>query len=337
MNPLVLDPIWLDRVPGIALGRVSSSTIETQVFGLRAWEPQREPLTLDTLYDLASLTKVVFTTTVILQLIEEGRLELSTRIQTILPDFVHAATTVADLLTHQSGLPADDPNYKHCEDARSLRHFVLTHPLSTAPNTQVIYTDFGFLILGWVIETLDGPLDAVLERRINQRLGIQDLCFRPSDPMRCAPTEITAQRGVIRGIVHDGKAYLNGGLSGNAGCFGSVVALCRFAQSFLDKKEVLLSNTTLKLLRQTHTNGLDHVRTLGWYRHDPSCSFGQFVSADCLFHTGFSGTSITIDFEKDLALVILTNRIHPSRENPHIVALRNTLHDAVFSDISVNL
>lgn len=326
-----IDPIWLDHVPGIAVGVVTPNTMELQFNGCKAWEPERETLTSDTLYDLASLTKVVFTTTVILQLIEEGRLALTTRIQSILPEYIHPETTVGDLLTHQSGLPADDPAYKQCRDAAALRHFVLSHSLTYTPRTQVVYTDFGFLILGWVIESIEGPLDEVLNRRIKQRLGLRDLCFRPNDPQRCAPTERTTHRGLIRGSVHDGKAYLMGGIAGNAGCFSTLSDLCRFAQSFLDEKYSLLSKTTFDLLRQTHTQGLDHVRTLGWYRHDPSCAFGHLISEDCLFHTGFSGTSIAIDFERQVAVVILTNRVHPLRDNPFIQPIRNSLHDAVFS------
>ena len=338
MNPLpIIDPVWLDKVPGIALGVVTPSTLQTHVVGRRSIEPQPEPLTEDTLFDLASLTKVIFTTTVILQLIEEGRLTLETPIQSILADYVHPQTTIADLLTHQSGLPADDPLYRRCADAQALRTFVLTHPLTYSPNHQVVYTDFGFLILGWVIERLDGPLDEVLHRRINDRLGLTDLCFLPQDPMRCAPTENSAQRGLIRGVVHDGKANKMGGVAGNAGCFSTLHDVCRFAQSFLDGQHRLLSEGSLAVLRQTQTLGLDHVRTYGWYRHDPSCAFGQHMSPDCLFHTGFSGTSIAIDFERQLAVVILTNRIHPSRDNPHIQALRHHLHDAVLTWFDENL
>ena len=326
-----LEALIPDQIPGIAIGIVTPTSITTEVVGYAALVPQREPLRLQTRFDLASLTKVVITTPIILQLIDEGRLSFSTPIQSILPEYVHAQTTIGDLLTHQSGLPADDPNYKTCKDAAALRHFTLTHPLSVAPRTHVIYTDFGFLILGWVIEALEGPLDAVAKRRIAQPLGCSTLGYSPDDPLTCAPTEVSPTRGLIRGVVHDGKAFLMQGVAGNAGCFATLQDVCVFTQSFLDDRQRGVSNASIAQLRQTHTVGLDFKRTWGWYRHDPSCAFGQHVSEDCLFHTGFTGTSITIDFAKHVGLVILTNRIHPTRDNPHITAIRNAVHDAVFS------
>ena len=329
---------WIPKhIPGIAIGIVTPDSVSTQIYGDRAWIPEREPLTLDTRFDLASLTKVVVTTTIVLQLIEEGRLSLETTIQSILPDYRHPMTTIHDLLTHQSGLPADDPAYRHCVDATALRQFTLTHPLSVQPRTQVIYTDFGFLILGWVIEALEGPLNLLTQRRIVQPLGLRALGYSPKDPSVCAPTEVTSARGVIRGVVHDGKAFKMGGVAGNAGCFATLDDVCTFVQSFLDGHHRLLLDQSLRVLRQTHTKGLDHVRSLGWYRHDPGFSFGHRVREDCLFHTGFTGTSITIDFKRRIGLVLLTNRIHPSRDNPHITAIRNALHDEVFSSFPLNL
>lgn len=338
----MIESAWIeslipDQIPGIAIGIITPTTITTQYHGFRALIPSREVLTPETRFDLASLTKVVVTTTIVLQLIEEGTLTLDTTIQSILPAFLHPTLTIRDLLTHQSGLPADDPAYRRCIDAQALKQFTLTHPLSVQPRTQVIYTDFGFLILGWVIEALEGPLDQVTQRRIAAPLGLSSFGYLPADPNVCAPTEVTATRGVIRGVVHDGKAFLMNGVAGNAGCFATLSDVCTFVQSFMDKKHRLLNETSIALLRQNHTKGRDHVRSLGWYRHDPSCAFGHFVSEDCLFHTGFTGTSITIDFEQQIGLVLLSNRIHPSRDNPHITAIRNSLHDAIFSKLSRNL
>ncbi len=336
IDPALLESLIPDQIPGLAIGLVTPTSMSTQIAGYRALVPDRELLTIDTRFDLASLTKVVVTTTIILQLIDEGRLSLDTTIQSILPNYIHPVTTIHDVLTHQSGLPADDPAYRQCADAQVLRQFTLTHPLSVQPRSHVIYTDFGFLILGWVIEALEGPLDRVTQRRIAQPLGCS-LGFLPKDPMNCAPTEDSPTRGVIRGVVHDGKAFKMNGVAGNAGCFATLGDVCTFVQSFLDGRHRLLGANALSLLRQTHTKGLDHERTLGWYRHDPSCAFGQFVSEDCLFHTGFTGTSITIDFERQIGLVLLTNRVHPHRDNASITPIRNLLHDQVFSKFPVNL
>ena len=336
IDPALLESLIPDQIPGIAIGVVTPTSVSTHIAGFRALVPEREALTISTRFDMASLTKVVVTTTIILQLIDVGRLSLDTTIQSILPDYIHPQTTIHDLLTHQSGLPADDPAYRQCVDAQALKHFTLTHPLSVQPRTQVIYTDFGFLILGWVIEAVEGPLDQITQRRIAEPLGCT-LGFLPRDPLECAPTEVTTARGVIRGIVHDGKAFKMDGVAGNAGCFATLEDLCTFVQSFLDGRYRLLSARSLALLRQTHTKGLDHDRTLGWYRHDPSCAFGQYVSDDCLFHTGFTGTSISIDFERQIGLVLLTNRVHPYRDNASITPIRNRVHDQVFSKFPINL
>jgi len=315
------------RVPCIALGFLTSSSIDTWISGNRALVPQMEKLTEDTIFDMASLTKVIVTTTLILKLIEEGHLSLGTKVSAILPDFKHPEITVLHLLTHTSGLAADHKGYKdHC-GKEALRSFIMELPLSELPNTKVIYTDFGFILLGFMIEVLMGPIDVCAKKYIFDPLEMKDSAYCPLDRNRCAPTENSAQRGVIRGIVHDGKAFCLGGVSGNAGVFSTLKDTLSFAKSILTDDERLLKNTTKALLHHTYTASLDHQRTLGWYKHDDSCSFGTQASQDILYHTGFSGTSIYIDFERHLAIIVLTNRVHPNRDNEHIQPIRSMIHD----------
>ena len=325
-----IDEITLaQRVPCIALGFLTSTSSETWISGNRSLFPHIEKLTEDTLFDMASLTKVIVTSTLILKLIEEGHLSLVTKVNTILSDFKHPEITVLHLLTHTSGLAADHKGYKdHC-GKEALRSFIMSLPLTEVPNTKVIYTDFGFILLGYMIEVLMGPLDISAKKYIFDPLGMNDTGYRPNDRNRCAPTENNPQRGLIRGIVHDGKAYCSDQVSGNAGIFSSLKDTMAFAKMILSDDERVLKNSTKALLHTTYTASLDHQRTLGWYRHDESCSFGSLASQDVLYHTGFSGTSIYIDFERQLAIVLLTNRIHPNRDNDQIQPIRSMIHDVL--------
>jgi len=323
-----IDEITLaQRVPCIALGFLTSKSNETWISGNRSLVPQIEKLTVDTIFDMASLTKVIVTTTLILKLIEDGHLSLETKINSILSDFKHPEITVLHLLTHTSGLAADHKGYKdHC-GKEALRAFIMDLPLIEVPNTKVIYTDFGFILLGFIVEAFMGPLDECAKICIFEPLGMKDSGYRPLDRNRCAPTENSAHRGLIRGIVHDGKAFCLGEVSGNAGVFSTLKDTLKFAKMILSEDERVLKNSTKALLHTTYTSSLDHQRTLGWYRHDESCSFGTMASQDVLYHTGFSGTSIYIDFERDLAIVLLTNRVHPHRDNDQIQTIRSLIHD----------
>jgi CubicO group peptidase (beta-lactamase class C family) len=323
-----IDEITLAQsVPCIALGFLTSSSMETWISGHRALIPQLEELTEDTLFDMASLTKVMVTTTSILKLIEEDLLSLETKVDSTLTDFKHPEITVLHLLTHTSGLAADHKGYRdHC-GKEALRSFIMDLPLSEIPDTKVVYTDFGFILSGFMIEVLMGPLDLSSKRVIFEPLGMKDSGYCPIDRQRCAPTENSAQRGLIRGIVHDGKAFCLDQVSGNAGIFSNLKDTLIFTKSILSDDERVLKNSTKALLHTTYTASLDHQRTLGWYRHDDACSFGSLASQDVLYHTGFSGTSIYIDFERHLAIVLLTNRVHPSRDNDHIQSIRSMIHD----------
>lgn len=318
-------------VPCIALGIVTPDFEDRWISGNKTLIPNPIPLAHTDLFDLASLTKVIVTTTLILKLMEEGTLTLETKVASILPDFNHPNITIFHLLTHTSGLCADHKDYKTHIGKDSMRAFIMSLPLDEAPFTKVIYTDFGFILLGLIAETFLGSLDQAAKRLIFDPLSMHDTDYRPSDKARCVASEITVQRGLIQGVVHDGKAFNMGEVSGNAGLFSTLNDMMIFARMMLTQDERVLKNTTKSLLRKTYTETLDHQRTLGWYRHDESCSFGTLASQDILYHTGFTGTSIVLDFTRQVAIVILTNRIHPSRDNDRIQTLRQELHDTVFT------
>ena len=296
-------------VPCIALGIVTADTEACWISGSKTLIPQPIPLSPNDLFDFASLTKVIVTTTLILKLIEEGTVTLETKVSAILPDFTHNHITILHLLTHTSGLCADHKGYKEHIGKASMRAFIMSLPLEEVPFTKVIYTDFGFILLGWIAETFLGPLDEAAKRVIFDPLGMIHTQYRPLDKTRCVASEVTVQRGLIQGIVQDGKAFNMGEVSGNAGLFSTLKDMMIFAKMMLTQDERVLKNTTKALLRKTYTESLDHQRTLGWYRHDDSCSFGSLASEDVLYHTGFSGTSILID--------IYPSNGHRDPDQPH--------------------
>jgi len=324
----VMDEITArEDVPCIGLGFLSLTQQDMWISGFKSLIPNKEAIQMDTIFDMASLTKVMVTSTLILKLIEEGKLKLETKVSSILEDFSQQEVTIVQLLSHTSGLPSDDKGYRnHCSKI-ALRKFIMGLPFVYEPGTQVLYSDFGFILLGFIIESFMGALDEAAQQVIFDPLNMKDTCFKPQAKDRCAPTEDHPTRGLLKGVVHDGKAFCMGEVSGNAGLFSTLSDTMTFARMLLSDDERVLKNSTKALLHTSTTEQLNFNRTLGWFRNDPSWCFGPLVSQDVLYHTGFSGTSIYIDFDCQIAIVVLTNRVHPSRDNDKIKTVRATLHN----------
>ena len=305
--------------------------------GMRRLVPDKMPVAEDTLYDMASCTKVVATTTMALQLIEQGRMSLKTRLSDILTDFPHPEVTIGHIMTHTSGICHDDKAYKAYKGERQIWDFFKDKPLEFAPGTNLVYSDFGYVALGLAIEKMvEAPLDVYAREHIFQPLAMNETGYRPADrglASRCAATEVTADRGIICGEVHDGKAWRLDEISGNAGLFSTTHDLARFVRMMLNDGSLdgahVLSPTTIGLLKRCYTEGLPSRRTLGWIVGDRTAAMGDYYSDHCLFHTGFSGTSIYIDFDRGCGVILLTNRIHPRRDNDAIMDLRNRFHNTV--------
>lgn len=319
------------RVPGISVALIQDETTFYNV-GNTDYENNIK-VSENTLYDLASLTKVVSTTTLILKLIEENYFKLDTKVKDIIKDFEYDDVTILNLLTHTSGLPADDKNYKNCNNAEDLWRFTLEEPLIFEPGTKVEYSDFNFIILGKIIEKYKNSIEEYANEIIFKPLNMNNTMYNPTLKGRkedCAPTEVTAERGVIKGIVHDGKAYKLDGLSGNAGLFSCTNDLAKFVRMMLANDGSILSKETINSLKNCYTIGLNNSRTIGWFYNDPSTPvFG--VSSDCsIWHTGFAGGSILIDIKKNLGIIILTNRVHPKRDND-ISDIRAKIHSLLIN------
>lgn len=311
------------RIPGAVLGLVTADGRRALRFaGFAQLEPEPDSMAADTVFDLASLTKVIFTTSAILRLVEAGRIGLDDPLAQAIPDLrqydvagaPERRLTLRQCLTHQTHLPAVEPLYSYGQDPQTLRAFVLQREWTAGPP---VYSDINFILLGIVVERLTGlPL-------IDQPLPA-GFTFRP-DPARCAATERCTWRGrIMRGEVHDENAYALGGASGHAGLFGDATALLDFAEGLMTGR--LFGEVSRRELfsRQAPT------RSLGWEMAHPGWSGGDACPAGTIGHTGFTGTGLWIDREAGHAWALLTNRVHPSRHRETgIAALRRAVGNAV--------
>lgn len=326
--------------PGASFGIITREESLFDAVGYSQLVPEKENTDVDTIYDLASLSKVVSTTNIILMLIEQGKIALHEKVSDILGDFKHKNVTIYNLLTHTSGLPSDVNEYKKsCKTREDLINKIYETELEYETGKKVLYSDIGFILLGMIIEKTEGKIDTVFENKIAKPMGMETTFYNPDLSMktRCAATEITEERGAIRGVVHDGKGYLLGGVSGHAGLFSIVKDLGKLCQMLLNEgvyydeksksSKRILSSDSINLMRQLHTSGLNERRGLGWQLKDKCNTMGDAASEESIYHTGFSGTSILIDFKRQLAFILLTNRIHPTRANNELLNIRRDINN----------
>lgn len=264
-------------------------------------------------YDLASLTKVIGTTSRILQLTEAGELAFDTPVKSVLERFFHPEVTVGNLLLHNSGLMTEVAG-KDGLTRENILDRVYQTPLLTRPGEQFLYSDTGFILLGEIIKALDHmSLEESFRKYVFAPLHMNHTSYLTSeDKTWYLPTEIRADRGLVWGEVHDKKAYLLG-QSGSAGLFSTIEDLTVFAHAYLIRSPILFSDDLYKCLMEENRFG----RTWGW-----SVEYGSGI----LYHTGFSGTSILLDLNRNQAFILLTNRIHPSRENDRFLEDRKKLN-----------
>jgi CubicO group peptidase (beta-lactamase class C family) len=300
----------------------------------------RRPVDTATVYDLASLTKVIGLTTVCMMLVNDGKLDLDAPVQRYVPAFRGAnkeRVTVRHLLTHSSGLPAWRPLFVEATTRAAALAIVDTTPLAAAPGATMVYSDLGAMLLMQVVEAITGQrLDALLESRVFGPLGLRDTRFLPPADWkdRIAPTERSQDGTIIRGTVHDENAWKLGGVSGHAGLFGTAPDLARFGFWLLDSWHgrlpgaPVLPSELVKTWTRRQELPAGSSRALGW--DTPSgtnSSAGTKLGPLAFGHTGFTGTSIWFDPEQDLFIILLTNRVNPSRENGRIARVRPRVAD----------
>jgi CubicO group peptidase (beta-lactamase class C family) len=304
----------------VVVGRNGYSVFE-KGYGRLGWTTGSAAVVPDeSVYDLASLTKVVGTATAAMILYDEGRLELDAPVAKYLPAFSGGTkdlVTVRQLLTHTSGLPAGRDLRRLASSAWEARQLVIGTPLTCNPGRCLVYSDLGADVLGFTIESITGQgLDAFLDERVFAPLGMSDTHFRPDAAMRdrIAPTEVSSPRGyAIRGEVHDENAWALGGVAGHAGLFSTAADLSLFAQMMLNRGTLngvrIVSDSAVARFT-TRTTG---TRALGWDTSDGEGSAGVHMGERAFGHTGFTGTSLWIDPDRDLFVILLTNRVHAAR------------------------
>ena len=320
--------------PGCNCSVITKDDKWTCSVGYKQLVPEKEANGLDTIYDLASISKVLVTTTCILKLIEEGTITLKTKIADILPQFGQKELTIKDCITHSSGLPADINGYKQMKDDADMIEAVWKMELEYPTGTQVKYSDVNFILLGLVIAKLKGSLDGYAKQVMFDPLEMSETGYRPDASLRlrcCAEEVMESRGGVVRGVVHDGKAFKLGGVSGHAGVFSTLEDISHYITMLLNdgvyKGKQFFSKRTIELLQKCQTVGLNEKRSIGWVLSDPNYALGDYASDACLYHTGFSGPSIIVDFKLGIGVVTLTNRVHPSRSNTKILTARNNIHN----------
>ncbi|HVZ48145.1 MAG TPA: glycoside hydrolase family 3 N-terminal domain-containing protein [Gemmatimonadaceae bacterium] len=302
------------------------------------WSPSPVP-DEHTLWDMASLTKVTALTSAMIQLVAAGRVDLDAPVQRYLPTWTgpnKEKVTVRHLLTHSSGLPAWRPVYKEATDPESAMRLVYATPLDTLPGVRMVYSDLGAILLGEIVRTVTGQrIDAYAAEHVFGPLQMTDTRYLPpaSELARIAPTEIDPWRQRhLRGEVHDENAYALGGVSAHAGLFSSGHDMARLARAYLGGGALdgvrVFDEATMRRFTTVQDSAFSN-RALGWETPTGDNSAGHLLHRPAFGHTGFTGTSIWIDPAHDLFIVLLTNRVDPTRANLKITRVRQTLADAV--------
>jgi beta-N-acetylhexosaminidase len=342
--------------PGATVAVGYRGKVAVRAFGKLSYDAKGVAANPNTMYDIASLTKVVATTTLVAKLVEGDfavPLDLDAKIERYLPEWGGGPNaewrhkvTVRHLLTHTSGLPAFK-EYWRTTNARVTAERstgkedtlarIFAEPLEYEPGTKEIYSDLGIILMAQIIELLTGrTLDDLAKSTIFSPLGMKDTMYRPPKKLwpQIAPTEIDNQlrHRLVQGEVHDENAFAIGGVSGHAGLFSTAPDLAAFCQMLLNggvyaHQRILRRATIAQFTTPQQLSG--GTRTLGWAVPTEGGSSGHYFSAHSFGHTGFTGTSIWIDPDRQLFVVLLTNRVHPTRENTKIQQVRPALHDAV--------
>ena len=339
--------------PGGVLAVGLNDELALHPFGHLTRDAKSPAVTADTIYDVASLTKPIVTTTAIMRLVQGGELSLDAPVVRFVPEWAAAAksdpdpswrarVTVRMLLLHDSGLPAHRDFFLQAKTPEAVLARIMAEPLVREPGKEIEYSDLGFILLGQIVQRLTGdPLDENAQD-IFERLQMKNSLFKPPKNLRSriAPTEedTTYRKRLLQGEVHDENAYALGGVAGHAGLFSTAGDIAEFAQMMLNggiyAQHRILRRSTINQFTARETIGTS-ARALGWDVPVQPSSSGQYFSAKSYGHTGFTGTSLWIDPERNLFVILLTNRVNPTRENEKIRQVRPALHDAVFESLGL--
>ncbi|MCH4170929.1 MAG: beta-lactamase family protein [Lactobacillus sp.] len=309
-------------VPGVSFAFISGPDTQLHYQGQSQWAPTEKPLKPDQYYDMASLTKVMTTTLMILKLIEAKQLSLQTPIQQFLPEFQDERVTVQHLLTHTSGIAGYIPHRNELP-APQLKAALLQLPVGPGFERVVKYTDIGLIFLGFIIEAIyHQPVQQVLTDEILKPLGLTQSTFAP-DKAQTIPTVYDPKTGLLQGVVHDPKARILGIHCASAGLFSTLPDTVKFARYMLGQyvpAAAPVTQAVLADLYQSYSNLPDQPRSLGW---DLRQGLGD--QHWLLYHTGYTGTFMALDRQNQNAMIVLTNRIHPTGHNETFLQRRDEI------------
>jgi uncharacterized protein YbbC (DUF1343 family) len=321
IDEAVLAAMTESKMPGcvVVLGR-KDTVLFARAYGYRALEPVREPTTIDTVYDLASLTKPIATAMSVMVLVDQERVALDDPVSKYVAELASGgndAVTVRELLTHTSGLAVETPYADYALGIDEAIRKIASFPRKSVPGAQYRYSDIGFIVLGELVRRVSGEsLDVFAREHVFAPLGMRDTGFLPPPPLQARAALTEPREGVwMRGVVHDPRAYLLGGVSGHAGLFSTAQDLAIFAQAILGEGEHagkrVLSASTLRAMLAPH-DVPGGIRALGWdVKSAYSANRGESLSPRAVGHGGYTGTSLWIDPGKDLFVLFLSNRVHP--------------------------
>lgn len=336
--------------PGGVLAVGLHGQLAIHPFGRVSYSSKSAAVKADTIYDVASLTKPIVTTTAIMLLAANNEIDLDAPISRYLPSWQIRANpgwldkvTVRELLLHTSGLPAHRHFYQNAKSPAELRKLLYSEPLVSAPGTKIEYSDLGFIILGDIVERLTGmSLDRYARENIFEPLGMEDSFFNPPRSLRAriapAQDDTVLRKRQLHGEVDDANAFALGGVAGHAGLFSTAGDISMFAQMMLNGgiyvQERLLPHALVAQFTSRVSMG-DSARALGWDVPTGDSSSGRHFSQQAYGHNGFTGTSLWIDPQRELFVILLTNRVHPSSANDKIRAVRPALHDAILQNLGL--
>lgn len=338
------DGISQRAFPGAAVAVThQGKLIAHKGLGHFTYDPTSPAVTAETIYDLASVTKVVATTTACMILYDRGLFKLDQPLVELLPGFAESRTGQGDarrqvtlrmLLAHSSGLPAYVKLFQTAHNKDELLQQALRVPLTAPPGSRAEYSDIGFILLGQAMEKLSGePLEQFCRREIFAKLNLAHTCFNPPARLKLAipPTEDdrTFRHRLIQGEVNDENASVMGGVAAHAGCFSTALDVSVFAQCVLQGGAPLVKKETLEIFTRRQDSPAGTSRALGWDTPSQPSQSGRYFSSRSYGHLGYTGTSLWIAPDRQLSVTLLTNRTWPDRGSQSIKQIRPAFHDAV--------
>lgn len=342
---IIEDEISDGAFPGGNFAIITKDVTYIGSVGNKALVPSVEKNDVDTLYDMASLSKVISTTMVAYKLMELGKLRTYTKVNKYLTRFKHDNVTIWNLMTHTSGLPEGVSGLLKLKNKDEVIDKIYELDLLYEPGSTIKYSDVGYILLGFICEKITGKtLDELAFEYVFNQLSMKDTCYNPQDIKRCAPTELrndVFHQGIQRGDVHDETAFLLNGVAGSAGVFSTVSDVSNFIKMVLNdgvfEDREVFSKQTINLMYTPQVEEISGVaklgttRGLGWLIGGLGGPLGDLASQNTIHHTGFTGTSMWIDRTNEIGFCLLTNRVHPTRNNPKHMDARARISNYVIA------